>query len=950
MRYSIPPDEDNELSHPSNFQTSKEKHERYCEQRMVMFRPYRRRADLKRLRGVEHPTFASAFSLWNTNIPDPENPCDSAPESVRHEVYITEHRAELIAECTDDPDLEVPSEDEVPNGEKDDDLNLNDPLVAMFGMSKPPPQWNPDVHLNHQQTDWTASRFDLAHLTADGSTGWLVSQKEELGDDALQAGILDYSKYDFHKLDHHQRFAYELITRHAESVLIALRDNKTLPPPLRMLIDGYGGTGKSFLLHCVGRFIREKAQQYEIADPLRVAALSGAAATQVYGCTLHSLWGIPVGVPFDEIMVREKEDTLGTKLKDVAFFFVDERSMLSLTMLGQIISRARKVYTEYATEELCERSFVLFGDDKQLPPPQGGKLYSNPREASKMSNGKKQQSVNPTNYQNEASVAYKHFTTVVKLQVNQRATGGSPSQQLFRRFLLKCLRDCLPTKEWYAYWKRTNSLASFSREKQERFLNGFRVCSTNAAIDAHNTEMLCRMNAPLALIMADHPKGGKFAAQATNKSSGNLPLKVTLCRGAWVVYLVNTWTSRGVVHGLLCRVLEIVYAKGTKPHNSDGPGVPALPIVVFVEATAYLGPSYEHLDLPENERRRLGYTGIFPVQPVSRKFIVYHGKGPRKTPVHCERIMIPLALAWARSIHKFQGMTVGEGESIDVMLLDIGDTELAAGLSYVGGSRAKTPGAYCVHPFPSEERFMRIGALNSKSKEDHRQKLELQRREAECWRLQRLASDTIDSHHDLYDWCATQCAQDVIDAEGDGDGELGQDTRSNGSDVDMGGSDLDMEGDDMDADFFDMGGSDVDMGGSDLGNDTRGDFEQGLNPGKFCADYTFANSLLTEYMTAEDGCDCSVLTPWAWCRACGGEESGIELIRCQTCGLVRCSSNCGFVIRNTPETPTEELWEQTDNECHECPIPEGAWKEYPRAAPALQEWLAARTPNMKRKL
>ena len=94
----------------------------------------------------------------------------------------------------------------------------------------------------------------------------------------------------------------------------------------------------------------------------------------------------------------------------------------------------------------------------------------------------------------------------------------------------------------------------------------------------------------------------------------------------------------------------------------------------------------------------------------------------------------------------------------------------------------------------------------------------------------------------------------------------------------MGGSDLDMEGDDMDADFFDMGGSDVDMGGSDLGNDTRGDFKQGLNPGKFCADYTFANSLLTEYMTAEDGCDCSVLTPWAWCRACGGEESGIELI------------------------------------------------------------------------
>ena len=63
-----------------------------------------------------------------------------------------------------------------------------------------------------------------------------------------------------------------------------------------------------------------------------------------------------------------------------------------------------------------------------------------------------------------------------------------------------------------------------------------------------------------------------------------------------------------------------------------------------------------------------------------------------------------------------------------------------------------------------------------------------------------------------------------------------------------------MEGDDMDADFFDIGGSDVDMGGSDLGNDARGEFEQELTPAKFCADYAFANSLLTEYMTAEDGC------------------------------------------------------------------------------------------------
>lgn len=217
--------------------------------------------------------------------------------------------------------------------------------------------------------------------------------------------------------------------------------------------------------------------------------------------------------------------------------------------------------------------------------------------------------------------------------------GDTPELQLFRRFLLECLRDCVPTKRWYNYWKETNSLETFTEQEREAFLTGFRVCSTNEAIEKYNNEMLCRLKQPLALIQAEHPTGGKVAAAARGKATGNLQASVTLCRGAWVVYQVNSWTSRGVVHGLLARVIEIVYAPGTKPHNSSGEGKPALPLAVFVEAKGYLGPSYEHIDLPEAERRKLGYAGIFPVQPVSRKFEVTLGNGGK---VACERVMIPL--------------------------------------------------------------------------------------------------------------------------------------------------------------------------------------------------------------------------------------------------------------------------------------------------------------------
>ena len=94
---------------------------------------------------------------------------------------------------------------------------------------------------------------------------------------------------------------------------------------------------------------------------------------------------------------------------------------------------------------------------------------------------------------------------------------------------------------------------------------------------------------------------------------------------------------------------------------------------------------------------------------------------------------------------------------IPVLLLDIGPTELDAGLSYVGASRSNHPRAYCVHPFPSEKRFNRIGALTSGAKEDAKKRGELKRREAACQRIAQLAQQTIATNRELYDWCAAHC-------------------------------------------------------------------------------------------------------------------------------------------------------------------------------------------------
>ena len=57
--------------------------------------------------------------------------------------------------------------------------------------------------------------------------------------------------------------------------------------PLRMIVSGTAGTGKSFLIGCLKRFLREK---------MMVLAPTGVAAFNVNGCTLHSALRLPTKV------------------------------------------------------------------------------------------------------------------------------------------------------------------------------------------------------------------------------------------------------------------------------------------------------------------------------------------------------------------------------------------------------------------------------------------------------------------------------------------------------------------------------------------------------------------------------------------------------------------------------------------------------------------------------
>ena len=70
--------------------------------------------------------------------------------------------------------------------------------------------------------------------------------------------------------------AYTLVQDHAKA---------EAPPPLRMIVSGTAGTGKSYLIHCL---------RLLLGNRVRVAVPTGVEAFNIEGHTLHSLLSLPV--------------------------------------------------------------------------------------------------------------------------------------------------------------------------------------------------------------------------------------------------------------------------------------------------------------------------------------------------------------------------------------------------------------------------------------------------------------------------------------------------------------------------------------------------------------------------------------------------------------------------------------------------------------------------------
>ena len=124
----------------------------------------------------------------------------------------------------------------------------------------------------------------------------------------------------------------------------------------------------------------------------------------------------------------------------------------------------------------------------------------------------------------------------------------------------------------------------------------------------------------------------------------------------------NLWTSKGLVNGAQGVVKKIWFDQGSNARSH-------LPAVIFVKFDGYSGPetpAWEGID-----------PSWVPIVPAVARWETKAGKALTRT-------QYPLMLAWGITIHKSQGLT------LEKVVVELGDKDFAAGLTFVAISRVKT--------------------------------------------------------------------------------------------------------------------------------------------------------------------------------------------------------------------------------------------------------------------
>ena len=353
--------------------------------------------------------------------------------------------------------------------------------------------------------------------------------------------------------------------------------------PLRMTINGAGGSGKSVVINTIVSLMR---RMFGINDVVRVVAPTGTAAFNVNGETFHHLLGNTVTrrhyTPYS--MSKEKRLKLVKKFGTLLALIVDERSLINSKDLGTAEQQISE--TIFGGGLMSDESFgglpivILVGDDYQLPGTDEGAFVAlDKKGGTKMT-------------QRGRSALLECANLVMDLQGSKRMSDKKQKQKelvarlrIGANILDEDVEKLLSLHLSNSMEKRHPKAVIDAIKKDAIYLY-----YTNEKRIRKNLERLAEVSGPdnpVAMLrpQSTGPSGGKGISKHFENQMAETS---KICIGAKVAIDSRNFCPMFGLHSGACGTVdEIVFKKGENPNNGD------LPLYVVVDFPLYCGPAWD---------------------------------------------------------------------------------------------------------------------------------------------------------------------------------------------------------------------------------------------------------------------------------------------------------------------------------------------------------------------
>ncbi len=444
--------------------------------------------------------------------------------------------------------------------------------------------------------------------------------------------------------------AFDIVLWHLDMTL-----SGAAVPPLRMVLYGEGGTGKSRVIQTITQAFAARG----CAHLLVKAAYTGIAASLIDGKTTHVIGHIRVASKDKNALSDNAKKLLQAIWQGKKYLILDEFSMLAKTFFA-LLSRNLSVGMQGNDTDMS-RSFgglsvILCGDLHQFPPvacAAGEALYK------------------PTNLTRDAKHAdrilgrtiYEEFTTVVVLREQMRV-----SDPTWREFLvhlrhgkvtnedLKMLRTLImkPNSDTTAadmsspIWQGASLVTPRHAVRMDWNAEGVRKwCRAQKErlyiITAEDRVKKCPLTLPEQCAVAGRTHGEK------GRKRKNLPETLEVAIGMQVMVTSNIQTDLDLANGARGEVVDLVLHPD-EPPVGDGCVVHLqhLPAYILVKMHRTRAAQLDELEV-----------GVVPVEPMeSRMKIELTVPGQPALNRTVVRRQFPITAAYAFTDYRSQGQTI----------------------------------------------------------------------------------------------------------------------------------------------------------------------------------------------------------------------------------------------------------------------------------------------------